>query len=112
MVTLTFCFCGFGQFWPQVTYRNLYCFVYWAILENIASAERVILRINSFSIVLLGNPTLKANVLDIDNVSIMTPVGIRGEIETDPRISLTLRPRELPWAQAIFYHISPSTVAV
>ena len=50
-------------------------------LKNIAPAVRVIWQINSFIIVLLENPILEGSFLEMDNVFIMTQVGIYRKIK-------------------------------
>ena len=81
-------------------YTDSYCFIYWAIRENIAPAARPIRRINPSNIALPGRTILEVQHLDIENVCILTQVGIYGEINPEPsgnslgaalRISLLLR---------------------
>ena len=81
-------------------YTDPYCFIYWAIRENIAPAARPIRKINTSNIALPGKTILEVYLLEIENVCIMTQVRIYGEIQTEPsgistgsdlRISLVLR---------------------
>ena len=50
------------------------------ILESIGAAARVIRNINSSNIAQLGRTILDVSFLEIDNICIMTQVGINGEI--------------------------------
>ena len=70
LVTMCFSLCCYNRvlYW---VYTDLYCFIYWAIRENIAAASRPIQRINSFNIALPGRKNTDSILLEIENVCIM-----------------------------------------
>ena len=77
---------------------NRYCFVYWAILENIAPAARTMRGINSFSIALLGKPILKVKFI-FSVLLLMSRNTVIYSFSLWDFFWLCLW--ELPWAQAI-----------
>ena len=65
-------------------YTDAFCFIYWAIRENTASAARPIWGINSSNIALPGRTILEVSLLEINNVCILFHVEIYGEIQPQP----------------------------
>ena len=57
-------------------YTDLYCFFYWATLENIAPAAKPIQRMNSSNIALPERTILEEVIIENKNVCDMTQVWI------------------------------------
>ena len=90
-------------------YTNPYCFIYWAIWENIAPAARAKWKINSFNIALTGRTVLKVKLLIIEDVCIMTQVRIYGAIQPEPSGNPSGSAPGISFVLRLYFTVYPSS---